>query len=191
MRLLTRSTMTLSTTLLVAGSALTGTGPASAHAQIVQVDPADHAVVKDLDAVSLTLDEQPAPGTTSVAVVNSSDSSIAMGEPIINGTTVTQKITPEGPAGTYTIGWRVTSSDGHPIAGTSTFIITNDDGSAPGIPAGLDPQAIIKRADNNAFLDTDAAIFITVLLVGAVLLLAITRRRRYPQGSDHAGGGDA
>ncbi|WP_170931476.1 copper resistance protein CopC [Aeromicrobium sp. PE09-221] len=176
---------------LVAGLVLIGTGPASAHSQIIDVDPADHTVVKDLNAVKLTLDEQPAPRTTSIAVVDSSDSSIALGAPTINGTTVTQKIAPESPAGTYTIGWRITSSDGHPVTGTSTFAIANDDGGTSRIPTGLDPQATIKGADSDTVLGAGAALLISVLLLAAVFILAITRRRRYPQDADHGGSSES
>ena len=35
--------------------------------------------------------------------------------------TVAQSIGPDAPAGTYTVQWRVTSADGHPISGTFGF----------------------------------------------------------------------
>ncbi|HAJ17883.1 MAG TPA: hypothetical protein DCL57_07255, partial [Microbacterium sp.] len=47
---------------------------------------------------------------------------IASGEPIIDGTTVTQPVQP-GQAGLFTVRWRVVSSDGHPISSEHQYTV--------------------------------------------------------------------
>jgi hypothetical protein len=55
-----------------------------------------------------------------------------------SGDTVTQPVNGTLPDGTYTVGWRVVSVDGHPVTGTYKFTVK---GSPAGAPAAGPAQA--------------------------------------------------
>ncbi|MDT9593176.1 copper resistance protein CopC [Nocardioides zeae] len=104
--------------------------PAQAHATLSSSDPAaDSSVAQLPEEVSLTFNQEmrgPA-----YVLVTGPDGEAADGDPTIDGTTVTQAVTP-GAAGTYTIAYRVVSADGHPVSGEIPFEITEGTGSAGG-----------------------------------------------------------
>ena len=56
---------------------------------------------------------------------------VAVGQPTFGDQVVRQPIRPDAPAGDYTVEWQVTSSDGHPIAGTFPFSVQNAGAAAP------------------------------------------------------------
>ena len=53
------------------------------------------------------------------------------GDPTVDGATVTAQVG-DLPAGDYTIGYRVTSADGHVVSGSSTFRVAGGAGSGSG-----------------------------------------------------------
>lgn len=99
--------------------------PAFAHDELIGIEPAaDAAVAAPPDELVLTfsgvlIDE---PGATTVAVVDSSCASLASGDPVLDGTKLTQPLSPAAD-GVVTVQWRVVSSDGHPISGEYAFTV--------------------------------------------------------------------
>ncbi len=80
-------------------------------------------------AWSLTFTEAPLSIGTQVVVTGPSGA-VRPGAPTINGRVVTQAIAPSAPAGSYTVTYRVTSDDGHPVTGSFAFVATTGlDGS--------------------------------------------------------------
>ena len=55
-------------------------------------------------------------------VVAADGQNLSSGNPIIDGTTVTQAVQP-GQAGVFTVRWRVVSSDGHPISNEYQYTV--------------------------------------------------------------------
>jgi len=101
--------------------------PASAHDVLRSTNPADGAVVDRLpDRVVLTFDE-PALAIGPEAVVTGPAGPVSDGQPQLVDAEVRQPVR-AGPAGRYTVLWRVTSADGHPVSGT--FAFTTQQGSA-------------------------------------------------------------
>jgi len=99
--------------------------PASAHAVLIRITPARGAqlttppthVVLEFDApVSATF--------TTVVVTNATGVTVVRGKAAVLGGTVTQTLIPNLASGDYRVAYRVTSSDGHPISGESTFTLT-------------------------------------------------------------------
>jgi len=116
--------------LLVAGAPV-----ALAHDRVLSVDPADGASVAVApDQVQLVLSEAPIALGTAVEVRGPDGGVVSVGDPVIADATVTQALGGERPAGAYTVVWRVVSSDGHPIDGTSTF--TAQTPAAPTVSPG-------------------------------------------------------
>ena len=101
--------------------------PASAHDVLRSTDPADGTVVDRLpDRVVLTFDE-PALAIGTEVVVTGPAGPVSDGPPQLVDAEVRQPVR-AGPAGRYTVLWRVTSADGHPVSGT--FAFTTQQGSA-------------------------------------------------------------
>ena len=104
--------------LLAAGA---GAGPAAAHNVLISSSPADGASVPQTpEAVVLTFDE-PAISMGTQVLVSGPTGEVQQGGPRLVDNTVTQDLAPGAAAGAYTVTWRVTSLDGHPISGTLTF----------------------------------------------------------------------
>ena len=101
--------------------------PASAHDVLRSTNPADGALVDRLpDRVVLTFDE-PALAIGTEVVVTGPAGPVSDGPPQLVDAEVRQPVR-AGPAGRYTVLWRVTSADGHPVSGT--FAFTTQQGSA-------------------------------------------------------------
>lgn len=120
--------------LLVAALAgaltLLGGSPASAHAQLVRSSPADGATLAAVPPeVALTFNEAINPDFVTVKV--SSDSGEAgRGEPEVDGDTVYQPLDPTIEQGEYTVAYKVTSADGHPVSGTISFTYSSSGGES-------------------------------------------------------------
>ena len=164
--------------LLAAGLLLTlvTAAPASAHNRLVGTDPADGGTLaRTPSAVVLTFDE-PAVGLGTQVAVTGPDGAASTGPAELVDATVRQPLVPGAPAGAYTVAWRVTSADGHPITGRFTFTA-----QAPGAgeytgPAA--PPAPLETGGNPAW---SWALLAVVLLGLAGVLAVLRRRRRHPQ----------
>ena len=101
-----------------------GTPPAAwAHNALVSTSPGDgKTVAKPPTSIVLTFNE-PAIKTGTKVLVTGPDGSVTKGDPQLVDTTVEQGLLPELSAGEYTVEWRVTSADGHPINGEFSFAV--------------------------------------------------------------------
>jgi copper resistance protein C len=107
--------------LAAAALVLVAAPGASAHDSLVSSSPADGQTVATVpDQVVLTMNEAPVSVGTRV-VVSGPDGEVQQGSPQLVKNTVRQTVSPGSPAGRYTVVWRVTSGDGHPVSGTFTF----------------------------------------------------------------------
>lgn len=149
--------------------------PAAAHASLTRSDPKDGATVERLpDQVELEFSEEVA-SPAYVEVAAADGAAVGDGDPEVLGATVTLPLTPGGPTGTYIVAYRVTSADGHPVAGELTFDVTS--GPAPGsTPESEAPPAADDDTEGFLSRHTDHLVAAGGLLVGA-LLLGLGRRR--------------
>ncbi|MPZ52005.1 MAG: hypothetical protein GEU79_04600 [Acidimicrobiia bacterium] len=99
--------------------------PVLAHTEFLGSDPEDAALVATLpETVELTFSDtviEP----VAVALTGPDGRDIAEGGASISGEIVTQRLTPEPnpPAGTYTIAFQVSATDGHPLTGEVVFTL--------------------------------------------------------------------
>lgn len=101
---------------------LLGAAPASAHDAVASTSPADGASVPvPPQQVQVTMSEQPLALGTQVKVNDGAGTNWADGAVEIVDNVVSQKLKEGAPAGAFTVQWRVSSSDGHPVEGTFTF----------------------------------------------------------------------
>ena len=122
-RSLRHSVLTVLVAALAGVLGVAGAGPAAAHDELVSTDPADGATVAAApDQVTLTFTDKAIALGTEVKVTAPDGSVVSTGDPQLGPTTVAQPLAPARPAGTYTVVWRVTSADGHPVSGAFTFV---------------------------------------------------------------------
>ena len=96
--------------------------PAAAHDEMTGATPADGTSVEVPPAVvELTFTEPPLPLGSQLQVTGPDGEVVNAGDLQITDTVVSQPLASDLPAGDYSIAWRVTSSDGHPISGELTF----------------------------------------------------------------------
>ncbi|TXR57762.1 copper resistance protein CopC [Quadrisphaera setariae] len=111
--------------LLVAPAAL-------AHDSLVSSVPGDGTTVTSApESVSLGFSEAPLELGAQVVVTAPDGRVVTTGSPTVVGNDVVQGLAPDRPAGSYTVDWRVTSSDGHPIEGRVAFVAEGGVGASP------------------------------------------------------------
>jgi hypothetical protein len=150
-------------------------GSAAAHDVLVGTAPAADALV-DTAPESVTLEFSNAPQSlgTEVVVTGPDGKPASGGAPELAGSTVTQPLADGLPAGTYTVDWRATSADGHPLSGTFAFDV------ATGSPAA---EAVAADGSDLASASSDASSFPVVwvaiaLTAAAAVVIAVRQLRR-------------
>jgi methionine-rich copper-binding protein CopC len=156
---------------LVAAMALVGAPVASAHAVRIAADPPEGATLaQGPQRVSATFNEQMQPDFAAMTVVGPDGNLWSEGAPQVEGAVVSVKVRPLGPPGTYTVNYRVTSADGHPVSGSWQFELTAPGPGTPG-PSAAEPA---EPAEDG--LPVWPFLVIGVLIVAAGIWWA-TRRR--------------
>ena len=121
---------------LLAAMALAGAGIASAHAVRIATDPAaDAELATGPQRVSATFNEKLQPQFAAMTVVGPDGNLWSTGDPQVEGAVISIGVRPLGPAGRYTVNYRVTSADGHPVSGSWSFRLTTASTGTPGPPA--------------------------------------------------------
>jgi hypothetical protein len=135
-------------------------GAAGAHAARVSADPAENAAVSASPVrVSATFNEDLQTTFAAMTVVGPDRNLWSAGQPQVHGMIVSVGVRPLGPAGNYTVNYRVTSADGHVVSGSWSFRLTTPGTGTPG------PRA--QAPDSGGH---DVAIW--PFVVGAVVLVA-------------------
>jgi methionine-rich copper-binding protein CopC len=159
------------TALLLAGVAMLVTAtPALAHNVLISTDPANHASLEaGPPKVTLTFDQYVQDADVNqVAVTGPGGGQWAAGPVQISNNLVIAPLRPLGPAGVYTIGYRVLSADGHPVTGEVTFTLTK---AGTGTPASVG-AATATGSGSNPPADS-GGVPIWVWIAGAVVLLGL------------------
>jgi methionine-rich copper-binding protein CopC len=121
---------------LVAGVALLlGAGTAFAHDVLTASDPANgSSLATGPSKVTLTFDLPVKEYFSTITVLGPDGNHYEGGASTVDGSTVSAPVQPLGPAGAYTIGYRIVSDDGHPVSGSVRFTLTQA-GPGHGVPA--------------------------------------------------------
>lgn len=134
-------------------AALGAPAVASAHAQLVSSDPpADASLPTAPTRVTATFNEELEPAFAAMTVVGPDQGQWAAGPPEVSGTEMTMPVRPLGPAGTYTVNFRVTSADGHVVEGSWAFELTT-----PGTTAAAAPTAAARPEPTETTASPQAA----------------------------------
>lgn len=137
-------------------------GTASAHSELLSSDPAADAVVTaPLTEVSLVFNQTIQADFAFLTVTGADGTQWAAPTPKVEGDRVGIAVEGELPRGTYVVGYRVVSEDGHPITGTYNFTMDADpqkaqtpEVSAPAAAPSDTPRAETPTADATATTDS-------------------------------------
>ncbi|MBS9535222.1 copper resistance protein CopC [Mycobacterium sp. M1] len=153
-------------------------GVAAAHAVLTDTDPArDAELAAGPERVSATFNEQLQNTFPAMTVVGPDGNLWSTGETRVQGAVASVALRPLGPVGTYTVNYRVTSADGHPVSGSWQFRLTTAGTGEPGPPVGarVDPDAARRYADPGGEMPVWPFGVGAVLIVGAGLWFARPR----------------
>ncbi|PVZ12885.1 copper resistance CopC family protein [Actinomycetospora cinnamomea] len=184
--------------LLALVALLLTSGTASAHDVVTGSDPADGATLANAPTqVSVTFDQTPQPGLAALTVVGPDGAHHEQGQATVQGEVVSVPVGPLPTAGEYEIGYRVVSSDGHPVTGSISFTLTNPSPGAAvpattpgtaGTPAPVDPHAghggptappsPAAAADQDTDGGVPTWVFVVIALVVVAGAVALVLRRR-------------
>ncbi len=119
---------------LIFGAALTvGAPTAGAHTALTATAPAaDSTVAAGPTRVTATFNEPLQPTFAAMTVVGPDENLWSSGDAEVRDATVSVALRPLGPAGKYTVNYRVTSADGHVVAGSWAFTVTSAGTGQPG-----------------------------------------------------------
>ena len=142
--------------VLAVGLALIGAAPAVAHSELINSTPeAGQALDYAPIGVKLVFNQDINESFATVSVVGPGNEQWAQGETAVDGPTVTVSVREGAPIGRYTVGYRVTSADGHPITGSYDFSVSSlDPVDAPSSPS---PTAAAGAAGASAATSGSAA----------------------------------
>ncbi|PBC45658.1 copper resistance protein CopC [Rhodococcus sp. ACS1] len=122
--------------LLTMLASMLGAGTALAHSVVISSTPENGAeIASGPERVSVTFNEALQESFASLTVVGPDGNLWTKGDPVVEGPTVSAELGELGPAGVYTVAFRVTSADGHPVSGTRTFTLTQEGSGTPGAAA--------------------------------------------------------
>lgn len=125
-RVRTRAPRILAGLSLALVAALGIAAPAAAHDELIESDPAADAQMDAAPAeITLTfsaeiLNEE---GATEISVTDGAGTEVQDGDPVVDGTVVTQAVAEDAAPGDFVVLWKVVSSDGHPISGEIDFTV--------------------------------------------------------------------
>jgi copper resistance protein C len=121
---------------LLVAMGLAGAPSASAHAARVACDPAEGAkLARGPAQVSGTFNEPLQTAFAAMTVVGPDGNLWSTGDPRVDGAVISEPVRPLGPVGQYTVNYRVTSADGHPVTGSWWFELIAPGSGTPGAPA--------------------------------------------------------
>ncbi|MFB4285429.1 copper resistance protein CopC [Nonomuraea sp. MTCD27] len=159
----------LLTVLLLACAAVgVAYSPAQAHNVLIGSDPKDGATLAaSPERVTLVFDQAVRQGYASVGVTGADGSAWADGSAVVAAERVSVKVKPLPAGGSYVVGYRILSADGHPVTGKIRFSLAADaSGVAAGAAAGGTSAEAAEAAANGG------AGMAVVWVVGALLILA-------------------
>jgi methionine-rich copper-binding protein CopC len=202
-----RALAVLAAVLLACAALLVAAPHASAHNALLGTDPADgSSLATPPTHITLTFDQPAQALGTEIVVLGPDGAAVSTGTPELVDNTVAQALAADLPAGAYTVQWRVTSADGHPLSGELAFTATAGApvATAPVTPEPIEPTAeptmttqavepspeatvsgseeLAEDEDAGLAAGAVAAVIVAVLAAGAIAWFVVRERRRSKDG---------
>lgn len=161
--------------LVLLGSAVTlvvAAGPASAHDVLTSTKPGDGSTVATVPSTVVLTFNEPAIAMGTKIVVRGPAGEVEQGNPVLVDRTVSQSLRGGAPAGAYTVEWRVTSADGHPVSGTFAFTARAAGAAQPADPSSVaTPVALpLSKPAPELWPWVVAIVILSFVVVGAIAL---------------------
>jgi methionine-rich copper-binding protein CopC len=161
----------LSTALLLTGTAMLAiAGPAFAHAELNSSDPAKDASLSAApQQIKLTFSEAVDVPAGAITVAGADGSQWTVGQAVRTDAVITVPVTPAGPAGQYTISYKVISDDGDAVTGKIPFTLT------AAVPTSTQPATTTAQQATPTAQETQSTggVPVWIWIVGAVILVAV------------------
>jgi copper resistance protein C len=177
---------TLAVLLLIATAVLAFVTPASAHTSLKSSNPAKGASLATAPPeIVLTFSEPVQVETGAVTVAGPGGAQWTVGQVAVAGPVVTAPVTPAGPAGQYTISYRVISADGDAVRGTVAFSLTaavptpttatTTTATTTGTTTSTTPPPVTTQQTTPTAQQTDESggVPVWVWIAGAVVVVAL------------------
>jgi methionine-rich copper-binding protein CopC len=170
--------------VLAAAALLVGAATAAqAHNILVGTSPVDGSTAKVVPAQVVLTFNEPAVSVGTEIIVTGPGGQVQSGAAVLVNNTVTERLQPGSPAGQYTVVWRVTSTDGHPISGRFSFTATSP---SPGQrPTATPATSSSTPAPASGSGQSPALWWVVAGAVIVVLLLVVFIRTRSPRTTPH------
>jgi methionine-rich copper-binding protein CopC len=91
----------------------------------------------------------------------------------VTGNSVSTPVAPLGPAGTYTVGYRIISADGHPVSGEVSFTLSKAGTGKPVTPKAADGTSAASAGGSGGGVPVWVWIIGAVVVLGVGLFLAL------------------
>lgn len=167
----------LTATLVAVGVA----AAADAHDVLVSTSPANGAHVATVPPSVVLRFNETVLGIGTEVAVSGPNGPVQQGKAVVVDNTVTERLQAGAPAGTYTVNWRATSVDGHPVSGTFSFTATAagkgtaSSSAAPTSPASSTSAS--RAASTGSSAPWPLVAVSVVLVLVAIAAWAWSRRR--------------
>ncbi|MEV6447428.1 copper resistance CopC family protein [Amycolatopsis sp. NPDC051716] len=176
--------------LLALCGVLMTAGPASAHTELESSSPAEGASLAAAPSkIELTFEEPVTLQADPISVTGPDGTKWTVGTPAVVDAVITAPVTPSGPAGAYTLTYKVVSDDGDKVTAAVHFTLTapvSASSAAPASPAAAPAGAASATPTPTPASDLGGSvpawvwILVAVLVVVAAAVVALRLVRRRP-----------
>jgi copper resistance protein C len=157
-----------------------GGGAANAHDVLVGSVPAAGAAVDTApSSVAIEFSDVPQALGTQVVVVGPDGAPVSAGDAEQDGRTIRRPLAEDVPAGAYTVRWRATSADGHPLSGTFGFTVVQG-AVAPAAGGSVTGPVDTAGTTPDPGASSFPVVWVAVGLVLAVGVGVVARQLRRP-----------
>lgn len=153
--------LAMTAALAPAAAAVVAAPAAQAHSTLVGTTPEQGATVDEAPkSVEIVFNEEISSEFATLTVMSDGED-VAEGDPEVEGDTISVSV-PSLDAGTYTVGYRVVSADGHPVQGSWEFTVEGTGGAEAGAAesTGAESSAAESNSGNSTSNDqpTDSGV---------------------------------
>ncbi|MEV4143749.1 copper resistance CopC family protein [Amycolatopsis sp. NPDC049691] len=176
--------------LLALAGLLVLAGPASAHAELTSSSPAEGATLAAPPRkIELTFEEPVTLQPDPISVTGPDGAKWSVSPPTVTDATITAAVLPSGPAGAYTLTYKVVSDDGDKVTAAIHFTLSAPVSSsstaasptsaaAPPTSAAVSPApSAAASSDTSGGIPAWVWILIAVVVVVAVVVVGLRLRR--------------
>ncbi|MGB2571051.1 copper resistance CopC family protein [Micromonospora citrea] len=181
-----RTVATLVATALTAVALLlVPASPAVAHNSLLAATPAEDAVLTaPPGTITLKFLQKLNPTFTTITLSDANQRKVPTSDPVVTGATGAVTVAQALPNGSYTVAYRVVSTDGHPVQGSYRFTVADPTADTP-IPPAATPAAPTDQATPAAPVSSLAAgqgpplgLIITGVTLAVIAVITAMLRRR-------------